>query len=109
MTRWIVMSMLLALAVGGASAAIDATGTVAKAPAASAQLHKVDVNTAGAAELESLPGIGPAIAQRIIEHRRDKGRFEKVEDLLAVKGIGPKLLSRLRDRIVIGPAETARR
>lgn len=56
----------------------------------------VNINKAGAAELELLPGIGPALAQRIVEHRAKHGRFRRVEDLDAVKGIGPKTLERLR-------------
>lgn len=56
----------------------------------------VNINKAGTAELELLPGIGPALAQRIVEHRAKHGRFRRVEDLEAVKGIGPKTLERLR-------------
>ncbi len=56
----------------------------------------LDPNTASAAELEALPGIGPVLAQRIVEHRRAHGRFERLEDLLEVEGIGPRILERLR-------------
>ena len=56
----------------------------------------LDVNTATAADLESLPGIGPVLAGRIVEHRRTHGRFERLEDLLEVEGVGPRLLERLR-------------
>ena len=56
----------------------------------------VNVNTAGAAELDRLPGVGPAIAQRILEHRRAHGPFRRAEDVLAVKGIGPKKLASMR-------------
>lgn len=59
----------------------------------------LDLNTATAAELEALPGIGPATAQAIVEHRRRHGRFRSVEELLAVRGIGPAKLAQLRGRV----------
>lgn len=59
----------------------------------------VNVNTASQEELQSLPGIGEVIAQRIIEYRETHGPFQAPEDLLKVKGIGPKKLETLRDRI----------
>lgn len=59
----------------------------------------IDLNTADAAALDTLPRIGPAIAQRIIEWRDANGRFTAVEDLLAVPGIGDKMLESLRDLV----------
>ncbi|MBP7148450.1 MAG: helix-hairpin-helix domain-containing protein [Acidobacteria bacterium] len=59
----------------------------------------VNVNSAGVDELASLPGIGPALAKRIVDFRKEKGPFRKPEDLLAVQGIGPKLLDRIRGRL----------
>jgi competence protein ComEA len=56
----------------------------------------VDLNTATAAELDALPGIGPVLAGRIVEHRRLHGPFRSVDELLSVHGIGPHLLERLR-------------
>ncbi|UCF68932.1 MAG: helix-hairpin-helix domain-containing protein [Acidobacteriota bacterium] len=63
---------------------------------------KIDVNTAGVDELTSLPGIGPALARRIVDFRKQHGPFRKVEELLAVKGIGPRLLAKIRDRLTVG-------
>jgi comEA protein len=63
----------------------------------------IDVNTAGQAELELLPGIGPALARRIIEDREANGAFERVEDLDRVSGIGPKTVERLRGLVRVGP------
>ena len=56
----------------------------------------IDLNTAGAAELEELPGVGPAIAQRILEHREKNGAFTSVDGLLEVSGIGPATLEKIR-------------
>ena len=62
----------------------------------------VNINTATAEDLEALPRIGPALAQRIIAYRKAHGPFQKVDDLVAVKGIGPALLETLRPYITVG-------
>lgn len=59
----------------------------------------IDLNTADQTALETLPRIGPALAQRIIEWREENGRFRSVDDLLAVPGIGEKLLAGLREKV----------
>ncbi len=59
----------------------------------------IDINRAGLAELETLPGVGPVLAQRIIDHRESQGRFDTVEDLLSVSGIGERKLESLRPHI----------
>jgi len=64
--------------------------------------EKIDINTADAQELDTLPRIGPAIAERIVEYRRARGPFQKIEDLLDVPGIGPATFEAIRDRIVAG-------
>ena len=56
----------------------------------------IDIDTATAAELDRLPGIGPVLAARIVEHRRLHGRFRSADELLSVPGIGPRLLARLK-------------
>lgn len=61
--------------------------------------RRIDVNRASARELEALPGVGPALARRIVELRRRKGRLAGAEDLLEVRGIGPARLEALRDRV----------
>ncbi|WP_426182599.1 helix-hairpin-helix domain-containing protein [Microbacterium sp. TWP3-1-2b2] len=59
----------------------------------------IDLNNADQAALETLPRIGPALAQRIIEWRETNGRFQSVDDLLAVPGIGEKLLAGLAELV----------
>ncbi len=62
---------------------------------------KVNINTANLSELDSLPGIGPAIAQRIIEYREQNGNFEKIEDLQNVKGIGDAKYEEIKDSVTV--------
>lgn len=61
----------------------------------------LDLNAATASDLEALPGVGPVLARRIVEHRTSRGGFQRLDDLLQVKGVGPRLLDRLRTRVVI--------
>jgi len=60
---------------------------------------KVNVNTADRAALEELPGIGPELAQRILDYRQSHGPFAQIEDLLEVPGIGPGILEKIREEI----------
>lgn len=62
----------------------------------------VDVNTADAEALQTLPGIGPALAERIIAYRTEHGPFRRVEDLLEVKGIGEATLEKFRQEVTVG-------
>lgn len=62
---------------------------------------KVNVNTAGAEELQTLPGVGPATAKAIIAWREENGRFRSVDDLLDVSGIGKATLAKFRDRVSV--------
>ncbi|HUG31414.1 MAG TPA: ComEA family DNA-binding protein [Acidimicrobiia bacterium] len=59
----------------------------------------IALNTASAAELETLPGVGPVLAERIVSFRDQNGRFDVVEDLLEVPGIGEAKLAALRDLV----------
>ena len=72
----------------------------AQAPVEKTDADKVNINTADADELETLPGIGPVLAQRIIDWRTANGPFTCPEDLLQVSGIGQTTLDGLRDRII---------
>jgi competence protein ComEA len=63
----------------------------------------LNINTASAADLDGLDGIGPSIAQRIVEYRTTNGPFQSVEDLQQVKGIGPTLFAKIAPLITVGP------
>ena len=63
--------------------------------------NKVNINTATQSELDQLPGIGPSIAQRIIEYREEKGNFQKIEDVQNVKGIGDAKYEEIKDSITV--------
>jgi comEA protein len=62
----------------------------------------IDVNSANLAQLDLLPGIGPALASRIIADRDEHGRYDSVEDLQRVSGIGPKTVEKLRSHVSLG-------
>lgn len=62
---------------------------------------KVNINTANEKELDSLPGIGPAIAQRIVDYRTENGNFNNIEDIKDVRGIGDSKYQEIKDNITI--------
>lgn len=88
---------------GGQQVHVPRQGEVASPvlPGRSATLGDglINVNTADAALLETLPGIGPVLAQRIVAHRDANGPFQSVQDLLAVQGIGQATLDEFQDLI----------
>jgi competence protein ComEA len=61
----------------------------------------INLNTASATDLESLPGIGARMAERIVEYRQKNGPFKKIEDLMNVKGIGEKNFLKLKARLTV--------
>lgn len=85
-------------------AANPASTPAPKAAASSAAI--IDLNTATKAQLELLPGVGPALAQRVLDHRAKVGSFTKVEDLDAVRGFGPKLLAKVKPFVKVETAQT---
>lgn len=82
---------------GAGSAAADSVRTRTPDP----EVAIVDLNTAPPERLDSLPGIGPVLAGRIVEFRQRHGPFRSVEELRAVRGVGPRLLERLRSRVCV--------
>jgi competence protein ComEA len=57
--------------------------------------ERININTATVKDLERLPGIGPALASRIVEHRRKHGRFRRPQDVIIVRGMSAKLYRRI--------------
>jgi competence ComEA-like helix-hairpin-helix protein len=62
----------------------------------------VNLNTATSAQLQQVPGIGPSTADKIVQMRKSYGAFKSVNDLLAIRGIGPKKLEKMRKYLVAG-------
>jgi competence ComEA-like helix-hairpin-helix protein len=65
--------------------------------------HPLDLNVANVKELEQVPGIGPKTAQAIVDFRHKSGRFRRVEDLLAIKGISQTKLDKMRPYLKVTP------
>jgi competence protein ComEA len=96
MHRWaqmIILSLAAASLIFGVAAAY-----AKKTPPA----HPVDINTATVKELEELPGVGPTTAKAIVEFRTRAGRFQRVTDLLVIRGISESKLKKMRPYITIG-------
>ena len=79
----------------------------AKTSATVAAVMPVNLNTATAAQLDTLPGIGKATAERIIEYRQKNGAFKKPEDLMNVRGIGEKNFLKLKPLVTVGAQHAA--
>ena len=67
----------------------------------------VNINTANAEELQQVPGIGPATAQKILQMRKSYGPFKSVDDLLAIRGLGQKRLDKMRKYLTVGKAASS--
>ena len=78
------------------------SGTVAGDSTSSDEVSgQININTASASELDSLPGIGTTYAQRIIDYREANGGFKSIEEIENVKGIGPATFDKMKDQITI--------
>jgi competence protein ComEA len=90
---------VLALGLAAAIVALALAPVHAQTTAAKA---RVNINTASASELETLPRIGPKVAQRIVDFRTKNGNFKKVEEIMKVQGIGEKVFDQIKDLITVG-------
>ena len=78
-------------------------------PAVATAATPLNLNTATAAQIATLPGVGPKAAQRIVEYRQKNGGFKKIEELMNVKGIGEKSFLKLKSLITVSEKAPAPR
>jgi comEA protein len=98
MARLAAKTLLIGLVLGLIVSPLVSAQAAAKAG------DKVNINTASLEELQKLPRIGPQIAQRILDYRKENGSFKRVEDILKVRGVGEKMFEQLKDQITVGEA-----
>ena len=77
------------------------TVTVGSAATKKPPLKPININTANSEELQQVPGIGPATAEKILQMRKSYGPFKNVDDLLAIKGLGRKRLDKMRKYLTV--------
>ena len=99
MSRTLLLATLVALCLVTATDIVSAQKAAGKAAAAVPAV--VNLNTATATQIATLPGIGEKAAQRIIEYREKNGGFKKIEELMNVKGIGEKSFLKLKPLITV--------
>jgi competence ComEA-like helix-hairpin-helix protein len=93
--RALTAALLLSVGIAGTTWAAEEPG-------------RLDINTATAAELETLPGIGPAKAQAIVAHR-EEAPFKNADELIEVKGIGERLYAQIKNRVTVSGAAAVRK
>jgi len=105
MTR-ILMAALAAMALS--TVAVGAQGKAPVAKAVASATAPVNLNTATAEQLATIPGVGPKMAERIIDYRQKNGSFKKLEDLMNVSGIGEKNFLKMKPLITVTPTAASK-
>ena len=106
MHRVLLAVLTLCLVIGNAPAASAQRKPAAPAASPTTPLI-VNLNTATAGQIATLPGIGESTAKRILEYREKNGGFKKIEELMNVKGIGEKSFLKLKALVTVGEAKAA--
>jgi competence protein ComEA len=101
MNRRVFMSAVIPLVL---SAAAPLFAQRATKPATVVSTEVINLNTATAAQIETLPGIGPKTADLIIQYRQKNGPYKKVEEIMNVRGVGEKSFLKLKSRITVTSA-----
>lgn len=102
------LAALLVACLGATILAAQENGRPPASRSAAEAMAPVNLNTATTAQLESLPGIGPATARRILEYRQQNGGFKKIEELMNVRGIGEASFLKLKALITVTAPRTDR-
>jgi competence ComEA-like helix-hairpin-helix protein len=95
---------VIALAFAGLSSFLLVLAAIPHHATKKPPAHPIDINSANSVQLQEVPGIGPATADKILQMRKSYGSFKSVDDLLSVRGIGPKRLEKMRKFLIAGHA-----
>jgi len=98
MKNYLVKSMVLSLVL---AVALTALVPLESYSASQTTVKKININTASLVELQKLPRIGEKVGQRIIDFRKENGKFKSTTELLKVKGIGEKIFASIKDLITV--------
>lgn len=96
----VLTAVLVVFTLVNAATVFAAPKTEAKQEVAPANVN-VNVNTASAEELQTVRGIGPSLAERIVEYRNQNGKFQKVEDLVNIRGIGEAKFQKIKTQVSV--------
>jgi len=99
--HFVVAGVILAMALGFSVSAASPSPTGNPSAQAGGDKQLVNINTAGVEQLDKLPRIGAKVALRIIDYRKKNGSFKRIQDLMNVKGIGPKVFEKLQPLITV--------
>jgi competence protein ComEA len=103
MRGWRFLAAMAVIVLAATNPVLDAQAKAQKPKGNPAVTTPVNLNTATAAELQALPGVGAATAKLILEHRQKNGGFKKIEELMTIKGIGEKSFLKLKPLVTVAP------
>lgn len=95
------LSMMVFLLVVSVAGLGPVSALAAATPAANTVVETIHLNKATAEQLQALPGVGPALSERIVLYRTEHGPFRSVDQLTEVKGVGPAKLAKFRDQLTV--------